>query len=199
MRIKGLWKLPNGRDGCGGTWILPWWARPCLVNLWANFLLMSGAVSPPCSLTWGQTTAGVMVVMATYKRTSASMHASRDCWSQCPWPCGRPLSTHASTADSWTLRGKSGSVSCGVTAPFSWALVQKGFFLYPQTISVSSVLCKFCNQILLTFKVKFHAGSQSFCWIPRLGNLLWAPELFQECKNFFVIIVLQFVVCSAAL
>ena len=71
--------------------------------------------------------------------------------------------------------------------------MQKGFFLYPQTISISSVLCKFCNQILLTFKVKFHAGSQSFCWIPRLGSLLWAPELSPQCENFFGIIIMQFV------
>ena len=35
------------------------------------------------------------------------------------------LSTHTSTGDSWTRTGKSGSVSCGVTAPFSWVLVHK--------------------------------------------------------------------------
>ena len=44
------------------------------------------------------------------------------CYTQGPGPCSRPLLTHASAGDSWTLRGKSGSVSCGVTAPFpgSW-------------------------------------------------------------------------------
>ena len=42
----------------------------------------------------------------------------QDCCSQCPWPPGRPLSAHASIEDSWTLTGKSGSVSRGVTAPF---------------------------------------------------------------------------------
>ena len=31
-----------------------------------------------------------------------------------------------SAGDSWTLRGKSGSASCGVTAPFSWVLVHTG-------------------------------------------------------------------------
>ena len=35
------------------------------------------------------------------------------CCTQCPQPCSRPPSTHASTGDSWTLMGKSGSVSCG--------------------------------------------------------------------------------------
>ena len=33
------------------------------------------------------------------------------CCIQCPWSCNKPLSTHASTGDSWTLTGKSGSVS----------------------------------------------------------------------------------------
>ena len=36
---------------------------------------------------------------------------------QYPRPWSRPLLTHASIRDSWTLTGKSGSVSCGVTAP----------------------------------------------------------------------------------
>ena len=35
------------------------------------------------------------------------------CYTQCPQPCSRPLPTHTSSEDSWTLLGKSGSVSCG--------------------------------------------------------------------------------------
>ena len=42
-------------------------------------------------------------------------------------PCSRLALTHASTGDSWTLMGESGSVSCGVTAPFSWVLVHTRF------------------------------------------------------------------------
>ena len=57
------------------------------------------------------------------------------CCTQCPGPCRRPPSTHASTIDSWTLAGKSGSVSCGVTAPFSWVLVCTGFCLCPPRAS----------------------------------------------------------------
>ena len=34
---------------------------------------------------------------------------------------------HASTGDCWILTGKSGSVSCGVTAPFSWVLVHTSY------------------------------------------------------------------------
>ena len=50
------------------------------------------------------------------------------------------------------LTGKSGSVSCGVTAVFSWCA--QGFACALQE-SVSPVLCKFCNQIPLASKVKF--------------------------------------------
>ena len=38
--------------------------------------------------------------------------------------------------------GKSGSVSCGVTAPFSWVLVHTRFCLYPPRVYFP-VLCKF--------------------------------------------------------
>ena len=61
------------------------------------------------------------------------------CYTQWPLPCSRPPLTHASTGDSRTLIGKSGSVSCGVTAPFCWVLgVRKVLFvpsksLFPQS------------------------------------------------------------------
>ena len=42
----------------------------------------------------------------------------------------RPLSTHDFAEDSWTLTGKSGSVTYGVTAPFSWVLVHTRFFFF---------------------------------------------------------------------
>ena len=65
-----------------------------------------------------------------------------DCYTQHPRPCSRPPLTHASTGDSWTLLGKSGSVSCGVTAPFSWVLVHTRFYLCPPGVYFP-VLCKF--------------------------------------------------------
>ena len=68
----------------------------------------------------------------------ASMH----CPTQCPRPCSRPPLTHASTRDSWTLTGKSGSVPCGVTASFSWVLVCTQFCLCPLRVCFP-VLCKF--------------------------------------------------------
>ena len=44
--------------------------------------------------------------------------------------------------DSWTLTGKSGSVSCGVPAPSSWVLVRTRFCLCPPRVCFPG-LCKF--------------------------------------------------------
>ena len=97
---------------------------------------MGGAVFAPCCLTWDQTMVEVMkIVVTSFKR---SLHALLH------WVT--PILQQA-TADPrlhWRLldMGKSGSVSCGVTAPFSWVLVCTKFCLCLQE-SVSPVLCKF--------------------------------------------------------
>ena len=64
------------------------------------------------------------------------------CYTQCPQHYSRPLPTHASTRDFWTLTGKSGLVSCGVSTPFSWILVHTRFCLCPPRVCVP-LLCKF--------------------------------------------------------
>ena len=64
------------------------------------------------------------------------------CYTHCSLPCSRPLLTHTSAGDFWTLPGKSGSVSCGVTAPFSSVLVHTRFCLCPPRVYFP-VLCKF--------------------------------------------------------
>ena len=64
------------------------------------------------------------------------------CYTQCPQSCSRPPPTHTSAGDSWTFTGKSGSVSCGVTAPFSWVLLHTRFCLCPPRVCIP-VLCKF--------------------------------------------------------
>ena len=71
-----------------------------------------------------------MAVMGTFfKRTYASMP---------PRLPGLlysvPLMTHASTGDSWRLTDKSGSVSRGVSAPFSWVLMHTRFYLCPPKV-----------------------------------------------------------------
>ena len=59
-------------------------------------------------------------------------------------------------------------------SPCSW--YAQGFVCALQE-SVSPVLWKFYNQISLASKIKFTGGSQSLCWAPRLGLVLWDPEL----------------------
>ena len=62
------------------------------------------------------------------------------CHTQCPWPCTRPPPTHA--GDSWTLMGKSGSVSVGSLLLSPGSCCVQGFACALQE-SVSPVLCKF--------------------------------------------------------
>ena len=84
----------------------------------------------------------VMKIMVTsFKRS----HAQHFC-TQCLQPCSRPLPSQTSAGDSWTLIGKSGSVSCWVTAPFSWVLVLTSFVCVCVCVpskSLFPVLCKF--------------------------------------------------------
>ena len=69
------------------------------------------------------------------------LRRSYACTASCCKPCSRPPLTHASTRDPWTLTSKSGSVSCGVTVPFSWVLVYKVLLCPPRVYF--PVLCKF--------------------------------------------------------
>ena len=106
----------------------------------ANFLLISGTVLPPCCLTCSQTIVDVMKVMGTSFKRSHS-HTAAFCAldpANQATAQARPLPTQASASDSWTLMGKSWSVSCGVTAFFSWVLVYKRFCLCPPRVCVSS-------------------------------------------------------------
>ena len=57
---------------------------------------------------------------------------------QSPCPHSSPLLTHTSARDSWALTGKSGSVSCGVTASLSWVLVHTRFCLWPPRVCFPS-------------------------------------------------------------
>ena len=76
---------------------------------------------------------------------------------------------------------------------FLLGLVCTSFCFCPSRNYFPLVLWKYCNQILLTFKVRFPGDSQSLCWIPRLGSLLWGLELLQQCEIFFGVIILPFV------
>ena len=99
--------------------------------LYEEILLMGGVVFPPCYLTWGPTVVELMNIMrwTSFKRSKhALLHSVPPALQQ----------ALASTRDSWTLTGKSGSVSCGVTAPLSWVLVHTKFCLCPPRVCFPS-------------------------------------------------------------
>ena len=55
---------------------------------------------------------------------------------QYPYLRGESLPTHTSAGDPLMLAGRSGSVSCGVTAPFSWVLMCPGFCVCPPGVEL---------------------------------------------------------------
>ena len=130
MRIRGLCKLPYGRDWLWGKLGLALAEGPCSVNLSPNSLLMAGAVLPPCSLTWGQTMVPAHCV-------------SQDCCCQSPWLCRRPLSTHSSTGDSQTHTGKSDSISCGVTKKGQFSFQSQRRAMMPKNVQTTVWLHSF--------------------------------------------------------
>ena len=135
----------------------------------------------------------------------------RHCYSLCPRPCSRPPSTHTFARDSWTLTGKSGSVSCGITAPSSWVLVHTRFCLCLPRVCF---LCKFwwlcaginsdllkeglchtqvcctqspcpCGRPLLT--CTFAGDTQTQFWLSLCGvsGSWWAQNLFEPSEHFW--------------
>ena len=112
-RIKGLWKLPDGRDWLRGKLGLVLMGGAILSKSLVQFSVDGWGCVPSLLFDLGQNYGG------GNEDNGNATSFKRSCI-QCPCPCSRPLSTHTSTSDSWTLTVKSGSVSCGVTAPFSW-------------------------------------------------------------------------------
>ena len=128
---RDFWTLmdKSGSVSCGITAPLSW------VLVHRRFLLCPPRVYSPVLCKFWQLYDGVN---GDLLQKIPCMH----CYTHCPQPCSRPPGTHASAGDSRTLRGKSGSVSSGVTAPFSWVLVHTRFCLCPPRVYFP-VLCKF--------------------------------------------------------
>ena len=133
-RIRGLWKLPGGRD-----WL---WGKLGLVlmdgAMLSNSLIQLSVDGQGCvpslmfdlrpNYGWGNEDNGDLLqkVPCTH------------CHIQCPRPCSRPPPAHASAEDSWKLTSKSGPVSCGVTAPFPLVPVNTSFCLCPPRVCFPS-------------------------------------------------------------
>ena len=132
-RIRGLWKLPDGRDWLRGKLGLVLMGRAMLSKASIQFFV-NGWGCVPSVIYLGPNYGGGNEDNGDLLPKVPCMH----CYIQCPRPCSRPLPTHTCTGDSWTPTGKSGSVSCGVSAPLSWVLVHKVLFvpakgLFPQS------------------------------------------------------------------
>ena len=144
---------------------------------------MGWAVFPPCCLTWGQTMVGVTV---TFQRAFA-----RTVVISAPNPMAATVNPHLCRRLLETPRQVWLSLLWGHC---SWVLVHTRFCLCPPRVCFPSPV-EVHNQIPLGSN--FPGDSQSLCWIPRLGNLLWALELSQQCENSFGITVSSlWVICS---
>ena len=109
-RIRGLWKLPDGRD----------WLREKL-----GLVLMGGAKLSKSLIQfsvdgWGCVPSLLLDLRPNYgggnedNRGLLQKVLCMCCHTQCLQTFRQPLPTHVPARESWTLTGKSGSVSCGV-------------------------------------------------------------------------------------
>ena len=167
-----------GQTDCRGIWILFWWAGPCSVNLVSSFLLWVGLCS--LSVVWPEANCGRgNGSNGSLLQKDLCLH----CCIQCPWPCSRPLSTHASSGDFWTLTAKSGSVSGGITAPFSWVLVLTRFCLCPPSVSFPSPV-----EVLLSnptgLQSQIPRGFSVRLPDPQVGKSVVGPWTFLTVQDF---------------
>ena len=97
--IRGLWKLPDGRDWLWGNQGLVLMGRDIFSKSSIQFSVYGWGCVPSLLFglrpNYGRGNGGFL-----QKDVQALLHSV-------PWPCSRPLSTHTSARDSWTLTGKS--------------------------------------------------------------------------------------------
>ena len=170
MRIRGLWKLPDARDWlCGKLGV----ALVSKAKL-SKSLIQTSANRWGCNLAWGQTTVGVM--STSFKKDLCQyVMAPRNAAVCAP----DPTAGHFWLTPPPETPGHSQASVAQSFVGHCFFLLSPGVhkvLLYPARVCFW-VLWKFCNQILLTFKVKFPWDTQFFCWISRLGNLLWVLEV----------------------
>ena len=120
-RIRGLWKLPDGRNWLRGTLGLVLMGGAMLSKYLIQFCWWVVLCSLP-AIYLGPNCGGGNEDNGDLLQKIPCVY----CYTHCPQPFSRPPLTHASAGDSWTLPGKSGSVSYGFNAPFSWILVHRG-------------------------------------------------------------------------
>ena len=154
-----------GETDWEGDWVLFWCAWPCSVNLKSAFLLMGGAVFPPCYLTrrpnYGEGNEDNGDLLLKVPRAH--------CHTQCPDLAAGHLRLTT------PLETPGHSQACLGQSLVGSSLLSPGFWCTQGIVSalqetLSPVLCKFYNQIPLASKVKFSGSSQSLCQNPRLDS-----------------------------
>ena len=106
------------------AWRIPWIEEPGWLQS-----MESQRVGHDWSDLAGTHTGGLITTSS--KRTYATYCTSQFCCCQSLCAHGRPLLTHSSTGDTQTLKGMSGSVSCGgVIAPFPGFCLRTRFCLH---------------------------------------------------------------------
>ena len=136
IRIRGLWKLPGGRDWLWGKLVLM--GRAMFIKSWIQFSVDGWGCVPSLLLTWDQTMVEVMKVMVTsFKRSHAHTAAlsAPDPAAGHRWPTPPPETPGHSLAS----LGQS-LVGSLLLSPGSWCT--QGFVCALQEF-VSQVLCKF--------------------------------------------------------
>ena len=129
-RIRGLWKLPVGRDWLWGKLGLVLMCGAMLNKSLVQFSVDGWGCVPSLLFDLRPNYGGGNEDNGNFLLKVPCMH----CCTQCLQHCTRPLPTHASTRDSWTLMGMFGSVSClgQLLSPESWCFhelpnIQAGF------------------------------------------------------------------------
>ena len=140
--VRGLWKLPDGKDWLRrklGLVLMDW---ATLSKSLIQFSVNGWNCVSSLLLTCGQTVVEVMKMMVKDKGTSFKRsHA-------CTATLSAPTLQQA-TADLLLCQGlldnhwQVWSVSCGVTAPFSWVLVHTRFCPSPSRVYFSSPVSAF--------------------------------------------------------
>ena len=133
-KIRGLWKLPDGRDWLRGKLGGVLMGRAIYSKFLILFSINGRGCVPSLLLDLRSNYGGGNEDNCDLLQKVPCTH----CCTQCPQPCSRPPLTHTSARDSWTLTDKSEPVSCGITAPFSWVLLHIRFYLCPSRVCFPS-------------------------------------------------------------
>ena len=136
---------------------------------------------PSLLFTWGQTMVEVMKIMVTFKRSHACTATL-----SAPNPVAGHCQPYTSAGDSWTLTGKSGSVSCWITAPFSWVLVHTRFCLCPPKVcfpGCASPDSSVVGLMAISSRRAYPIPSRLHPQPPSLWQSTADPYLHRRCPN----------------